>query len=147
MILRSLRVILRSLRARIVAGALLWSFGLLVLVDVVSRIAANMFPALSRINLLLVSVTGTFSLIAGLLIVGSGLRKLDAVRTRVDALRAGEVGPSDWPVDALLDSIDADLERDIADLGMRTLVTDTVMGDDPGRARLARSILEFASSL
>ena len=47
----------------------------------------------------------------------------------------------------VLDSVDADLERDIADLGMRTLVTDTVMGDHPGRARLARSILEFASSL
>lgn len=90
MILRSLRVILRSLRARIVAGALLWSVGLIVIVDIVSRIAARMFPALSRINLLLMSVTGTFSLFAGLLIVGSGLRKLDAVRTRVDALRAGE---------------------------------------------------------
>jgi signal transduction histidine kinase len=90
MIVRSLGVILRSLRARIVAGALLWSVGLIVVVDVVSRIVANMFPALSRINLLLVSLTGTFSLIAGLLIVGSGLRKLDAVRTRVDALRAGE---------------------------------------------------------
>ena len=47
----------------------------------------------------------------------------------------------------VLDSVDADLERDIADLGMRTLVTDTVMGDHPGRARLARSILDFASSL
>jgi LPPG:FO 2-phospho-L-lactate transferase len=47
----------------------------------------------------------------------------------------------------VLDSVDADLEPDIADLGMRTLVTDTVMGDHPGRARLARSILEFANSL
>jgi len=47
----------------------------------------------------------------------------------------------------VLDTVDADLEPDIADLGMRTLVTDTVMGDHPGRARLARSILEFASSL
>jgi LPPG:FO 2-phospho-L-lactate transferase len=47
----------------------------------------------------------------------------------------------------VLDSVDADLEPDIADMGLRTLVTDTVMGDHPGRARLARSILEFASSL
>ena len=47
----------------------------------------------------------------------------------------------------VLDSVDADLEPDIADLGLRTLVTDTVMGDHPGRARLARSILDFASSL
>ncbi len=46
----------------------------------------------------------------------------------------------------VLDTLDADLEPDIADLGLRTLVTDTVMGDHPGRARLARSILDFASS-
>jgi len=89
MILRSVRVIMRSLRARIVAGALLWSVGLLVIVDVVSRIVARMFPALGRINLLLVSRTGTFGLLAGLLIVGGVLRKLDTVRTRVEALRVG----------------------------------------------------------
>jgi LPPG:FO 2-phospho-L-lactate transferase len=47
----------------------------------------------------------------------------------------------------VLDSVDGDLEAEIADLGMRTLVTDTVMGDHPGRARLARSLLDFAGSL
>jgi len=47
----------------------------------------------------------------------------------------------------VLDTVDADLEPDIADLGFRTLVTDTVMGDHPGRARLARSVLDFAGSL
>jgi LPPG:FO 2-phospho-L-lactate transferase len=47
----------------------------------------------------------------------------------------------------VLDSVDAELEPEIADLGMRTLVTDTVMGDHPGRARLARSILDFAGTL
>jgi LPPG:FO 2-phospho-L-lactate transferase len=47
----------------------------------------------------------------------------------------------------VLDSVDADLEPDIADLGFRTLVTDTVMGDHPGRARLAQSVLDFAGSM
>jgi LPPG:FO 2-phospho-L-lactate transferase len=47
----------------------------------------------------------------------------------------------------VLDTVDADLEPAIADLGLRTLVTDTVMGDHPGRARLARSILDLAGSL
>ena len=44
----------------------------------------------------------------------------------------------------VLDTIDADLEPQIAELGMQTLVIDTVMGDHLGRARLARDVLEFA---
>ena len=44
----------------------------------------------------------------------------------------------------VLDTVDADLEPEIAALGMRTLVIDTVMGDHPGRARLARDVLDFA---
>ena len=46
----------------------------------------------------------------------------------------------------VLDAVDASLEPAIRDLGMRTLVTDTIMADDPGRARLARAVLEFATS-
>lgn len=44
----------------------------------------------------------------------------------------------------VLDTVDAALEPEIAALGLRTLVTDTVMADDVGRARLARSVLESA---
>jgi LPPG:FO 2-phospho-L-lactate transferase len=44
----------------------------------------------------------------------------------------------------VLDTVDAALEPDIAALGMRTLVTDTVMADHPGRARLARTVVDFA---
>jgi LPPG:FO 2-phospho-L-lactate transferase len=47
----------------------------------------------------------------------------------------------------VLDSVDAALEPDIAALGLRTLVTDTIMTDDAGRTRVARAVLEFASSL
>ncbi|MEX2184591.1 MAG: 2-phospho-L-lactate transferase [Chloroflexota bacterium] len=41
----------------------------------------------------------------------------------------------------VLDDVDAGLEPAIAALGMRTVVTDTIMGGDAGRARLAGTIL------
>jgi LPPG:FO 2-phospho-L-lactate transferase len=41
----------------------------------------------------------------------------------------------------VLDTVDAALEGSIAALGMRTLVTDTIMTGDAGRARLAGEIL------
>jgi LPPG:FO 2-phospho-L-lactate transferase len=44
----------------------------------------------------------------------------------------------------ILDAVDATLEPAIRALGMRTLVTDTIMADDAGRARLARAVIEFA---
>jgi LPPG:FO 2-phospho-L-lactate transferase len=42
----------------------------------------------------------------------------------------------------VLDSVDAALEAPIRKLGLRTLVTDTVMTDDSGRARLAGVVLD-----
>ena len=47
----------------------------------------------------------------------------------------------------VLDTVDAALEPEIAGLGFRTLVTDTIMADHAGRARLARTVLEFAVSI
>ena len=44
----------------------------------------------------------------------------------------------------VLDTVDAALEPEIAALGFRTLVTDTIMADHAGRARLARTVLDFA---
>jgi LPPG:FO 2-phospho-L-lactate transferase len=44
----------------------------------------------------------------------------------------------------VLDRLDAALEGAIRDLGMRTVVTDTIMAGDAGRARLASEILEAA---
>ena len=52
----------------------------------------------------------------------------------------------DLATDFVLDIVDAALEPDIAALGLRTLVTDTVMADRAGRARLARTVLDFASA-
>jgi len=44
----------------------------------------------------------------------------------------------------VLDTIDAGSEPSIAGLGMRTCVTDTIMADEAGRARLAAEILGLA---
>ena len=44
----------------------------------------------------------------------------------------------------VLDGVDAALEPAIRALGLRTLVSDTIMADDAGKARLARAVLEFA---
>jgi LPPG:FO 2-phospho-L-lactate transferase len=45
----------------------------------------------------------------------------------------------------VLDRVDAELEAPIRALGLRTLVTDTIMTDDGARARLAGEILEVAA--
>ena len=44
----------------------------------------------------------------------------------------------------VLDGADAALEPGITALGLRTLVTDTIMADHAGRARLARAVLALA---
>jgi LPPG:FO 2-phospho-L-lactate transferase len=46
----------------------------------------------------------------------------------------------------VLDTVDASLEPAIRALGMRTLVTDTIMADDAGKVRLAETVLEFAAT-
>jgi LPPG:FO 2-phospho-L-lactate transferase len=46
----------------------------------------------------------------------------------------------------VLDTVDAPLEPAVRELGLRTLVTDTIMADDAGRARLARDVLDFAAA-
>jgi LPPG:FO 2-phospho-L-lactate transferase len=47
--------------------------------------------------------------------------------------------------DFVLDEIDAAMEADVSAQGLRTLVTNTMMSDEAGRARLARAVLEFAA--
>ncbi len=45
----------------------------------------------------------------------------------------------------MLDAVDAEQEAEIAGLGLKTFVTDTIMADDAGRARVARAVLDFAA--
>jgi hypothetical protein len=47
----------------------------------------------------------------------------------------------------VIDAIDAPLQGAIEDLGMRVLVTGTVMHTDVDRARLATEVLAFARTL
>jgi len=47
----------------------------------------------------------------------------------------------------VLDSLDAALEPQIRELGLRTVVTDTIMAGDAGRARLAAEVLEAARAV
>ena len=47
----------------------------------------------------------------------------------------------------VLDPVDAQLVPAIEELGMRTLVVDTIMVDDPSRARVAAEVLAFADRL
>jgi LPPG:FO 2-phospho-L-lactate transferase len=47
----------------------------------------------------------------------------------------------------VLDTVDGATAPTIESLGLRTLVTDTIMTDDDGRARLAREVLAFAEGL
>jgi LPPG:FO 2-phospho-L-lactate transferase len=47
----------------------------------------------------------------------------------------------------VIDHSDGAEREEIAALGMRVLVTDTIMRDEPGQGRLAREVLDFAGSL
>ena len=44
----------------------------------------------------------------------------------------------------VLDTVDAPLADAVAELGVRPIVADTIMTDDPSRARLAATVLEAA---
>ena len=91
MILRTFRVILRSLRGRIVVGALLWSIGVFVLLNhVVSRAVAVLLPDIGPTTSVLFILTGSLFVLAGLLLVGSALRRVDSVRRGVASLHSGE---------------------------------------------------------
>jgi LPPG:FO 2-phospho-L-lactate transferase len=47
----------------------------------------------------------------------------------------------------VMDSVDAALAPAVEALGLRTLVTDTLMTDDAARTRLAGEVLTFARSI
>jgi len=53
----------------------------------------------------------------------------------------------EWVDGFVLDAQDAALANDIAALGMRVKVTDTMMRNDADKRRLARDVLEFVDEL
>ena len=129
MILRAFRVILRSLRGRIVAGALLWSIGLFVLLNhVVYKVAAAILPRGSTGLTVLFVLTGMLFVLTGLLLVAGALRKVDSVRAGVASLHSGEgrrlesgnlaeIEPLVRDMNALLDHRERVVRRAIATAG------------------------------
>jgi LPPG:FO 2-phospho-L-lactate transferase len=49
---------------------------------------------------------------------------------------------ADWIDTFVIDTVDADLAKAIESLGLRVVVTDTIMTDDAARIRLASEVLQ-----
>jgi LPPG:FO 2-phospho-L-lactate transferase len=92
-----------------------------------------------------VPVVAVSGIIGGVALKGPADRMLTSLGHESSA-RGVARGLAPWVDGFVLDTVDAALEPAIAALGLRTLVTDTVMADHSGRARLARTVLEFAAS-
>lgn len=129
MILPTFGAILRSLRGRIVVGALLWSIGLFVLLNhIVSRAVAVLLPGIGPATSVLFILTGSLFALAGLLLVGSALRRVDSVRRGVASLHSGqgkrleggglaELEPLVSDMNALLDHRERAVRRALATAG------------------------------
>ncbi len=107
----------------------------------VSGIEAGLQTARSR-GVPVIAVSG---IVGGAALKGPADRMLISLGHEASALGVARqyTGIADLFV---LDRVDASLEAPIQALGMRTLVTDTIMVDDAARARLAMEILEAASN-
>ena len=92
-----------------------------------------------------VPVVAVSPIVGGVALKGPADRMLVSLGHETSALGVARIY-RDLVTAFVLDTVDAALETDIAALGLRTLVTDTVMTDHAGRARLARTVLEFASA-
>ena len=89
MMLRAFRVIFRSLRGRIVLGAVFWSAGFIVLINhVLAKMVRALFPHLS-FNSYAFSFLGTILILMGLVLVSNTMRKVEKVRRSVASLRTG----------------------------------------------------------
>ena len=90
-----------------------------------------------------VPVVAVSGIVGGVALKGPADRMLTSLGFESSA--RGVAGQYAGTIDAfVLDEVDAALEPGIAQLGLRTLVTDTIMADHDGRARLARTVLGFA---
>jgi LPPG:FO 2-phospho-L-lactate transferase len=89
-------------------------------------------------------VVAVSGIVGGKALKGPADRMLTSLGHEVSALGVARLytGIADVFV---LDERDAALEPAIADLGLRVLVTDTIMADDAGRARLAADVLAAAA--
>ena len=100
--------------------------------DVVTRRAGAGIP-----------VVAVSPIVGGIALKGPADRMLVSLGHESSALGVARIY-RDVATAFVFDAVDAALEPEIAALGLRTLVTDTIMADEAGRARLARTVLEVA---
>ena len=100
--------------------------------DVVTRRAGAGIP-----------VVAVSPIVGGIALKGPAGRMLVSLGHESSALGVARIY-RDVATAFVFDAVDAALEPEIAALGLRTLVTDTIMADEAGRARLARTVLEVA---
>jgi LPPG:FO 2-phospho-L-lactate transferase len=93
-----------------------------------------------------VPVVAISPIVGGVALKGPADRMLVSLGHESSALGVARIY-RDLATAFVLDTADATLEPEIGALGLRTLVTDTIMADDAGRARVARSVLELARSM
>ena len=93
-----------------------------------------------------VPVVAVSPIIGGAALKGPADRMLASLGHESSALGVARIY-RDLATGFVLDRADVALEPEIRALGVRTLVTDTIMADDGGRARVARAVLEFARSM
>ena len=93
-----------------------------------------------------VPIVAVSGIVGGKALKGPADRMLASLGHEVSALGVARQY-ADLADGFVLDDVDADLAPAVAALGLRTLVTDTIMTDDAARARLAREVLSFAASL
>ncbi len=106
----------------------------------------GMAEALAAVRSRGVPVVAVSGLVGGRALKGPADRMLTSLGHESSALGVARMY-APWIDGFVLDTIDAILAPAIAALGLRTLVTDTVMTDDATRARLADEILAFAGRL
>jgi LPPG:FO 2-phospho-L-lactate transferase len=93
-----------------------------------------------------VPVVAVSGIVGGKALKGPADRMLASLGHEVGALGVARQY-ADLADGFVLDTVDAELAPAVAGLGLRTLVTDTIMTDDAARARLASEVLAFAASL
>lgn len=103
-------------------------------------------PALAAARARGVPLVAVSPIIGGVALKGPADRMLTSLDHESSALGVARLYAE--IVDAfVLDAIDADQAPAIDSLGLRTLVTDSIMEDETGRARVAAAILDFAATL
>jgi LPPG:FO 2-phospho-L-lactate transferase len=87
-----------------------------------------------------VSIVAVSGIVGGKALKGPADRMLSSLGHESSALGVARLYRGVVDV-FVLDAVDADLAAEVEELGLRAVVTDTIMTDDDSRARLARTVL------